>query len=492
MLRENMYTTIKTLFDKGYNKSQIARMLEIDRGTVREILKRIENGEEIKRKPVPTIIDPYKEIIDTKINQELSATRIYQDLSSEYGYTGSYDTIKRYVREYKKSNAKVYMVNNTLPSEEAQVDFGYIGKIHDPSGNLKKAWVFCMVLCYSRLMYCETVFDQEVKTFIRCHEHAFKYFGGVPKTVKIDNLKAAILEANFYEPVYQKQYEEFAKYYNFLSIPCRVKTPTDKAKVESGVKYVKNNFFKGRNFKDYEEYKTKLDLWLEDICNSRIHGTTKKIPKEVFETEEKSKLNPLPHKDYDFSTWVTRKVNTNCHISFDSNFYSVPYSFINQEVTVQISDKVIRIYGNNELLATHLKLNSKGEFSTNPSHYPKYKVQTKTELQFSYRNKMQEIGPYALKFFDLILEKQQNYWGKPIYGVLKLKEKYGNQVIEKACMRAVAFNSIKYQTVKNICEKGLYDLPIDISQSLISTSSPEDSTRPLSEYQKLLYLKEVK
>lgn len=487
-----MYTTIKTLFDKGYNKSQIARMLEIDRGTVREILKRIENGEEIKRKPVPTIIDPYKEIIDTKINQELSATRIYQDLSSEYGYTGSYDTIKRYVREYKKSNAKVYMVNNTLPSEEAQVDFGYIGKIHDPSGNLKKAWVFCMVLCYSRLMYCETVFDQEVKTFIRCHEHAFKYFGGVPKTVKIDNLKAAILEANFYEPVYQKQYEEFAKYYNFLSIPCRVKTPTDKAKVESGVKYVKNNFFKGRNFKDYEEYKTKLDLWLEDICNSRIHGTTKKIPKEVFETEEKSKLNPLPNKDYDFSTWVTRKVNTNCHISFDSNFYSVPYSFINQEVTVQISDKVIRIYGNNELLATHLKLNSKGEFSTNPSHYPKYKVQTKTELQFAYRNKMQEIGPYALKFFDLILEKQQNYWGKPIYGVLKLKEKYGSQVIEKACMRAVTFNSIKYQTVKNICEKGLYDLPIDISQSLISTSSPEDSTRPLSEYQKLLCLKEVK
>jgi hypothetical protein len=105
---------------------------------------------------------------------------------------------------------------------------------------------------------------------------------------------------------------------------------------------------------------------------------------------------------------------------------------------------------------------------------------------------MQEIGPYALKFFDLILEKQQNYWGKPIYGVLKLKEKYGSQVIEKACMRAVTFNSIKYQTVKNICEKGLYDLPIDISQSLISTSSPEDSTRPLSEYQKLLYLKEVK
>lgn len=130
----------------------------------------------------------------------------------------------------------------------------------------------------------------------------------------------------------------------------------------------------------------------------------------------------------------------------------------------------------NLLLATHLKLNSKGEFSTNPSHYPKYKVQTKTELQFTYRSKMQEIGPYALKFFDLILETQQNYWGKPIYGVLKLKERYGSQVIEKACMRAIAFNSIKYQTIKNICEKGLYNLPIENSQSLITTLSYEEST----------------
>jgi transposase len=182
-----MYTTIKTLFD---------------RGTVREVLKRIENGEEIQRKPVPTIIDQYKEIIDTKINQELSATRIYQDLSSDYGYTGSYDTIKRYIREYKKLNAKVYMVNNTLPAEEAQVDFGYVGKIPDPTGKLRKAWVFTMVLCYSRLMYSKIVFDQEVKTFIKCHQHAFEYFGGAPKIVKIDNLKAAILEANFTHLVY--------------------------------------------------------------------------------------------------------------------------------------------------------------------------------------------------------------------------------------------------------------------------------------------------
>lgn len=198
------------------------------------------------------------------------------------------------------------MVNNTLPGEEAQVDFGYIGKIPDPTGKFKKAWVFCMILCYSRLMYCEIVFNQEVETFIRCHENAFKYFGGVPKVVKIDNLKAAILEANFYEPIYQREYKEFGKYHCFSSIPCRVKTPTDKAKIESGVKYVKNNFFKGRSLKTYEEY----------------------------------------------------------------------------------TDKLFKIYSNYELIATHLKIEGKGQFLSDTAHYPDYKVKTKTQLQLEYRQKM--------------------------------------------------------------------------------------------------------
>lgn len=492
LLRENMYTTIKTLFDKGYSKSQIAKMLEIDRGTVREILKRIENGEEIKRKSVPTIIDKYKDIINTKVNQELSAKRIYQDLKSEHDYDGSYETVKLYVREVKTSKIKAFMVNSSLPGEEVQVDFGYVGKMPDANGTMKKAWVFCMILSYSRYMYSEIVFNQEVKTFIRCHEHAFKYFGGVPKTVKIDNLKAAILEASFYEPIYQKEYEQFSKYCNFLSIPCRVRTPTDKAKIESGVKYVKNNFFKGRKYGSFSEYEEALSRWLSDICNSRIHGTTKKIPKDIFETEEKPKLNPLPLNEYDLSIWVVRKVSSNCHINYECNFYSVPYTFINKEVTLQIYDKILRIYGDNEFLCIHLKLKGKGQYSTNASHYPEYKTRTKTDLQAIYRQKMKDLGPNALEFFDKLFDKMPSNWGKPIYGILNLKTKYSIDVLDASCKRAVAFDSLKYQTVKAICEKDLYKLPIEESTSMLTTELPNEVVRPLSEYQDLLKLKEVK
>lgn len=112
-----MYTTIKTLFDKGYNNTQIAKMLEIHRGTVRNVLKKVQNVEEIK-KNVGSILDPYKEIVHIKVKQELSAMRIFPDMSKEHGYTGSYDTVKRYVKKYKQSNSKVYMVNTSVPGEE--------------------------------------------------------------------------------------------------------------------------------------------------------------------------------------------------------------------------------------------------------------------------------------------------------------------------------------------------------------------------------------
>ncbi|MDI6641099.1 MAG: DDE-type integrase/transposase/recombinase [Elusimicrobiota bacterium] len=140
------------------------------------------------------------------------------------------------------------MHNITNPAEEAQVDFGYAGLVADIDSKIKNSWVFCMELTYSNKSYYETVFRQDVRTFLSCHINAFRYFGGVPKTVKIDNIKSAILKASFYEPEYQKEYLRFANYYGFAPIPCRIYTPTDKASVETQVGYVKNNFFKGRKF----------------------------------------------------------------------------------------------------------------------------------------------------------------------------------------------------------------------------------------------------
>jgi len=195
-----------------------------------------------------------------------------------------------------KKITDIFIRVNTLAGEEAQVDFGYVGITRDDDGKNRKTWVFNMRLSYSRYdFYCK-VYDQRVETFIRCHIDAFEFFGGVPEVIKIDNLKAAILKANFYEPIYQDMYRRFADYYSFKPVPCRIYHANDKGKVESGIGYVKGNFFKGRKFDCGTILDAGLAQW-NSKANKRIHGTTRKVPAHVFETEEKPKLSSLPRPE---------------------------------------------------------------------------------------------------------------------------------------------------------------------------------------------------
>ena len=189
---------------------------------------------------------------------------------------------------------------------------------------------------FTVLINNKTVYNQKVSTFIDCFIEAFEYFEGIPERVKIDNLKAAILKANFYEPEYQKEFKQFADYYNFLIDPCKVRQPQEKGKVESGIKYVKNNFFKGRSFKNRNDMEYQLNEWQENVCNKRIHGTTRKVPEIVFQEIEKNKLKKLPYKKWE-SFWIEkRKVSTTSHIMTDCNYYSVPYKYIGEIVEIKI------------------------------------------------------------------------------------------------------------------------------------------------------------
>lgn len=488
-----MHTTIETLFKKGYNKSQISRILEIDRKTVRASLEKIKQNGIVERKTYPTILDPYKEYINIQITKDLTAKRIFQDLQRDYNFSGSYDTVKRYVAKIKATPPKAYMVLTSLPGEETQVDFGYIGTIK-VNNRRKKAWIFVMTLSYSRYMYVQIVFDQSVKTFIECHKNGFKYFGGVPETVKIDNLKAGILEADFYEPTVQKNYAAFAAHYGFWAQPCRVRTPTDKGKVESNVNYVKDNCFKGREFSDIEEARKFLLDWLKNTANVRKHGTTKKIPQEVFNTVEKSKLQALPSEDYVISRSTTCLVNTNCHICYDGNYYSVPYAYIGQKIeTIEINNLLKVFFKEKEIALHNLCQGKKGEYITQNEHYPYSKNISSQEILSRQREKMNEIGKNALIFFDNFV-KQSNikkYDYKSISGILSLRNKFDNNIIDKACERANAYNVYSYKVIKRICEKGIIDLPIERNESYTNENSTYVA-RPISDYNNLIKLGELK
>ncbi len=462
MLGEAMYTTIQTLWKQGLNKSEIGRATKHDWKTVSKVIHKLESGQSWpEKKPHPCLLDPHKETILKLIEKGLNAVRIHEELTAQ-GVPGAYPTVKRYVGNIKKRE-NIFIRIHTKPGEEAQVDFGYAGYTIDNVGKRRKTWIFNMKMSYSRLDFYKKVYDQRVETFIECHIDAFKYFGGVPECIRIDNLKAAILKANFYEPVYQRLYKCFADYYGFQIIPCRTYHPNDKGKVESGIKYVKGNFFAGRTFINGTDLDRQLQNWLERTCNARIHGTTRKIPREVFDSEEKSLLRCLPMDDFKMIEGGARKVYHDCHIFIKRNYYSVPFEYVGKKVEIELSKTLLRVYYNNTEIAVHPRLEGEGMFSTVTSHYPTYKMYSDTEHQEKYQAKMSEIGNYAEQLFLAIVERQPKDWSRSVRGILSLLKQHPKNIVNSACKRALAFKVYKYQIVKNICANGSYVLPLEFN-----------------------------
>ena len=457
-----MYITIKTLWERCKNKSEIARLTGHDWKTVAKAIRQIEEGRQYpNKKPHPRLLDPHKEQIVKWIEENLSGVRMHEELR-QMGVTVGYSTVKEYIAQIRRRN-NIFVRVHTLPGEEAQVDFGYVGLTPDNSHRRRKTWVFNMRLSYSRLDYYEKVYDQRVETFIQCHMNAFNYFKGVPEYVKIDNLKAAILKAHFYEPIYQKLYQDFAEHYGFRPHPCRVRKPNDKGKVESGIKYVKRNFFSGRTFKDSTDVDRQLKRWMDSTSNRRIHGTTRKVPREVFEEEERGKLKELPEEEFNMLSVGVRKVYHDCHIFVDYNYYSVPFEYIGKEVDIEVGKDILRVYHQAKHITVHALLKGKGGFSTNEAHYPHYKRYSDTEYQEKYQVKMAEIGEYAEQLFFLVMKHQRRDWGRTVRGIVSLKKSYPENVIDLACKRALAYDVHQYSIIKNICRNGSYNMPIEFS-----------------------------
>jgi transposase len=457
-----MYTTIITLWEQKKSKSEISRITKHDRKTVSKIIKNYIN--EGKQRPDKKRTDSplvnFKEDILKLLEKDLSVVRIHEELA-KLGSRASYQSLARYTRDLR-DKTDICIRFDTEAGEEAQVDFGYSGMQPSPEGELKKSWFFNMRLSYSRLDYYEVVFDQRVETFIQCHINAFKYFGGVPKIVKIDNLKAAILEAHFYEVVHQQYYKKFADHYEFFSLPCRVRKPQEKGKTESAIKYGKGNFFAGRSFETFEQLLSELNNWLEYKCNARIHGTTKKVPRELFEQEEREFLIKLPIEDFNISSVGVRKVQRDCHIVVENNYYSVPYKYVGEDVEIELDNKLLRVFYDNQIIVTHVRCVNKGQFITNRAHYPDYKLCTPSspEYQDTYRKKLQDIGSDAASMLEMLLINRPHDWNRVAKGLISLGKTYDKNIVNLACARALEFEIFNYSKIKSICASGAYNLPI--------------------------------
>jgi transposase len=454
MYRVDMYYTIKTLLSQNKSQRKIAKELGIHRSTVKRLSNHIKEGKlEPPLQQRSKKLLPYHDIIKEYFDDELSGKLIHQKLLQEYKLKISYVSVCRYINVFK--DKEVFVPVNTPPGEEAQVDFGYLGYF-EKNGRWIKTWCFCMVLSNSRYSFYKRVSNQSVKTFLLCHREAFEYFGGVPAVIKIDNLKAGVNTPDFYEPSIQHQYAAFLKHYNSSPITARVRRPQDKGKVESGVKYAKSNFIKGLTHRDYNRLETDLAWWNYHVANKRIHGTTRKVPAEVFHQVEKMSLQPLPSQPYEIMDIQHRKVNRMGHIMYRYNYYSVPSKFVGETLRVESNDKLLRMYNGTVMIATHSLSQDKGQYITREEHLPQEKRRKPREY---YIEHIEQIGPGAMQFVTALEEKLPRHWHDMARGIIKLSERYEKSIVNQACQRAFDYGVLRYQHVKNICKNQAYNIP---------------------------------
>ena len=261
---------------------------------------------------------------------------------------------------------------HTGPGEEAQIDFGAAGPFVDPaSGRARSAWVFVMTLGYSRHQYAELVFDQTVRTWIACHRQAFAWFGGVPRRLVLDNLKAAVLEAALHDPVLGEAYRRMAQHYGVVVSPTRPRTPEHKGKVESGVHFVKRSFLAGHAFADLRVANEALRRWIVERAGTREHGTTHEAPLALFEAHERAALLPLPAEPFELRETRSVKVHPDCHVVIDGSYYSVPYAQVGAQLDAFVSERVVELFRGTELIATHPRATAQGELADPPGALPR-------------------------------------------------------------------------------------------------------------------------
>ena len=407
----------------------------------------------------PSTVEPFQAIVAELMESGVEMMTIYDRLR-ERGYSGSYSSVRRFVHKLQPTQDAVVRVH-AAPGEEAQVDFGAAGSFLDASGQLRTAYVFVMTLSYSRHQYAELVFDQKVATWIGLHRRAFDWFGGVPRRVVLDNLKAAVLTAALYDPVLGEPYRRMAQHYGLIVSPTRPHTPEHKGKIENGIHFVKRSFLAGQEFGDVREANRRLKEWVTERAGTRDHGTTHRPPLALFRTAEQAALRPLPVEAFELTETRRVKLHPDCHVVIDGSYYSAPSPHVGEELEAYLFERVVQLFRGVNLIATHPRAQNKGEWHTRLEHYPPHKAAYLIQTPAWCRTLAATIGPATLEVVEQLLAERPLDRLRAVQGILRLMDAVGKSRVEAACRRALFFGGPPtYRRIKEILNGALDQAPL--------------------------------
>jgi transposase len=418
-------------------------------------------GESPKPPSTESSVEPYREVVQAWVDQGVEMVAIWQHLQDDYRYPGSYSSVRRFVNQLHPCEPDAFVRVHTAPGEEAQVDFGGVGHLYDPSsGRLRRAYVFVATLCYSRHQYAEFVFDQKVPTWIGLHRRAFESWGGVPQRIVLDNLKAAVVKVLVHDPILGEAYRRMAQHYGFLISPTRPYTARHKGKVENGVHYVQRNFMAGRQFLDIQTANQHLRTWVAERAGTREHGTTHQPPLYLFDEYEQAALLPLPAQPFTLREVKPVTVHPDCHVSIDKSYYSVSYVYVGHTLDAYVGEQVVEIYHGLDLVATHERSQQPGEWHTRLEHYPEHKAAYLERTPTYCRQVAARLGSATHQVVETLLGDRPLYRLRSVQAILRLEETVGSERLEAACARALYFGDPSYRRVKAILNAALDREPL--------------------------------
>lgn len=414
------------------------------------------------RQPSWPEIDRHRDEIE-KLVGVVPASVIHQRLVDEEGLGASVASLRRYLRanfanEVRRGEVVIWRPP-VEPGDECQVDYGYLGKWLDPScGRRRRVWAFSMVLACCRHLFVYPVLKMDQAAWVDAHIAAFSFFGGCPRRVVTDNLRAGVLKPDVYDPKINRAYAELAAHYGVLVDPARVARPKDKPRIEAVQLYIRRSFFAGREFVSLAEMVAEARCWSSEVAGRRtpraLEGRT---PLEAF-AEEAGALLPLPVVPFELARWSRPKVAPDAHALVARTLYSVPYRLIGHYLDARATAATVQFYLDGELVKTH-PYQAHGR-RTDWADLPEERVGFFMRNPAWCQAQAAMVGPACSAVVEELLSLNALFRLRQAQGVLRLGQRYGDDRLEAACQRAIEAGDPAYKTVKGVLATGTERAPV--------------------------------
>jgi transposase len=381
-----------------------------------------------------------------------------QELLARDGIAVGYTTLRRFAHNELgwRERPTTVRVEDPPPADEAQIDFGEMGYVIDDEGRRRKLSVLVVTLSMSRYMFVWPTFSQTCASLIEGLEAAWRFLGGVIHRVVLDNMTAAVVRPHATEPVLNRAFLEYAQWRGFFVDPARVRHPQDKPRVENQVAYVRERWFAGEKFRaDLAELRDAACRWCRDVAGARVHGTTRRVPREVYELEERMHMLAVAEGTFDVPTWSKAKVHPDHHAQVARGLYSLPTRFIGKTLDVRLDRASVRFYLGSEMVKLHARV-APGKRSTDANDYPvgkaDYALRSVDKLKERAREHGEHIGLFAERLLGGPLP-----WGRmrQAYGLLRLCDRYSAARVDALCARALAFDVVDVSRIERMLKNAL-------------------------------------